>query len=92
MLFPVDKKACFYDCAIEKSMLIGGAKKACFLLEDRMKLRYCPCGSGEQREPQFDGYGIFLCYTCPRCHTRKMAMFRHDIMERYACDEPIEQE
>lgn len=54
--------------------------------------RRCPCGSGLDKDPQYDGYGIFLTYTCNECHARKMAGFRSDIRERYYADEPIEPE
>jgi hypothetical protein len=57
-----------------------------------MNLRSCTCGSGEFPESRYDGYGIFLCYTCSKCEKKKMAGFRPDIMERYKCDEPIEPE
>lgn len=50
----------------------------------------CHCGSGEFPSRQFDGHGIFLCYTCDKCHAKKMREFRTDIMERYSCDEPID--
>lgn len=46
----------------------------------------------EDREAQYDGYGIFLTYTCDRCHKAKMARYRSDIHERYECDEAIEPE
>ena len=49
------------------------------------------CRVGE-REAQYDGYGIFLCYTCPECYEEKMKQYRRDIHERYECDEPIEEE
>jgi hypothetical protein len=54
--------------------------------------RKCRCGSGREETPQYDGYGIFLCYTCPKCHARRMAGFRPDVMQRYDADEPIEEE
>ena len=57
-----------------------------------MTLRLCTCGSNEPREAQYDGYGIFLTYTCPRCYKEKMRGFRPDIHERYHADEPIEPE
>jgi len=56
------------------------------------RLQQCPCGSGEMPTAQHDGYGIFLCYTCPKCHEREMGGFRPDIFERYDTDEPIEAE
>jgi hypothetical protein len=52
--------------------------------------KFCPCGSGQQQEPQYDRYGIFLCYTCPKCRVRKMAAYRPDIATRYDCDEAVE--
>jgi hypothetical protein len=55
-----------------------------------MPYKVCPCGSGEPRQAQHDGYGIFLTYTCTKCEAEKMARFRPDIRERYQCDEPIE--
>ena len=52
----------------------------------------CPCGSGEYKEKQFDGYGIFLTYTCCKCEAEKMSRFRDDIHERYECDEAIDED
>ena len=54
--------------------------------------KLCLCGSGQFREPLYDGYGIFLCYVCPKCRAGKIAGYRPDIFERYVCDEPIEPE
>jgi hypothetical protein len=51
---------------------------------------YCPCGSGWDAEEQVDGYGIFLCYTCPKCEKEKLAKYRPDIFTRYDTDEQIE--
>src|SRR4029077_8445482 len=58
----------------------------------RYSYRPCNCGSGEIHEPQFDGHGIFLKYTCSKCEKEAMAGYRPDIHERYECDEPIEAE
>lgn len=57
-----------------------------------MAHKLCPCGSGEPREAQYDARGIFLTYTCPRCHKRKMAGFRAEVLTNpaYEADEPIE--
>jgi len=52
--------------------------------------QHCPCGSGEFPTAQVDGYGIFLCYTCPKCEREKLAEFRPDIRERYETDDTIE--
>jgi hypothetical protein len=42
------------------------------------------------KSAQYDGHGIFLTYTCPKCHRKKMASYRADILDRYETDEPIE--
>ena len=42
------------------------------------------------KSAQYDGYGIFLTYTCPKCHREKMQVFRADIRDRYDTDEMIE--
>jgi len=54
------------------------------------RLQECPCGSGEYPDMLHDGYGIFLCYACPKCKRKKLKGFRPDIMERYPTDEQIE--
>lgn len=51
----------------------------------------CDCGSKEPRYALYDGYNIFLTYVCVKCHARKIARYRSDIMERYECDEPIDE-
>jgi len=52
----------------------------------------CRCGSGEHPSALYDGYGIFLTYACDKCRKAKLAEFRPDIMERYECDEPLDDE
>jgi len=55
----------------------------------------CHCGSGEFKEPQFDAQGIFLCYTCDKCHQEKMSRFRPEILTGYTqedVDEPIDED
>jgi hypothetical protein len=54
-----------------------------------LKYHVCP---RDDRDAQYDGYGIFLTYTCGKCHKVKMAGYRSDIGSRYECDEPIEDE
>jgi hypothetical protein len=51
---------------------------------------WCPCGSGNYRESQYDGHGIFLTYTCTSCHAEKMQRFRADIFKAYDADEAID--
>jgi len=48
--------------------------------------------SRDERDAQYDGHGIFLCYTCPKCHKEKMKGYRSDIMERYEAEEAIEED
>ncbi len=50
----------------------------------------CNCGSGEYKYPEYDGYGIFLCYVCDECRDKKLKGYRKDIFERYETDEQIE--
>lgn len=51
---------------------------------------YCPCGSGEWAEDEYDGHGIYLCKCCDKCRAQKMRGYRSDIKEAYETDEPIE--
>jgi hypothetical protein len=65
--------------------------------EDDLEREYmadhaCPCGSGLEADNQYDGYGIYLCRTCEKCHEEKMGGYRADIHERYECDEPIDED
>jgi hypothetical protein len=55
---------------------------------------YCACRSGEYREAQYDARGIFLTYTCPKCHRAKMRGYRPDVLtdSNYWHDEPIDEE
>jgi hypothetical protein len=55
-------------------------------------MKTCFCGSGEQRRPIYDGYGIFLTNVCDKCERAKLKEFRQDIFTRYECDEQIEAE
>jgi hypothetical protein len=43
---------------------------------------------------QLDARGIELCFTCPDCHQRKMAVYRKDVLTdpAYWHDEPIDEE
>ena len=52
----------------------------------------CPCGSGKMRFPQLDARGIFLCFTCHDCHTKKMKTYRPNVLTdpNYWADEQIE--
>jgi hypothetical protein len=53
----------------------------------------CSCNSGEIREAQYDGRGIFLTFTCSKCHKEKMSRYHPEILEYYTqadVDEQIE--
>lgn len=41
---------------------------------------------------QYDGRGIELCRTCPKCHNSQMRRYRRDVLvsPTYWADEPIE--
>ena len=52
----------------------------------------CSCGSGIPRTAQYDGYGIFLTFTCTECYEQKISKFRKDIFTRYKTTEPIEED
>lgn len=55
----------------------------------------CSCGSGMFREAQYDGRGIFLCHTCPMCHSDQMARYNPVILKPYTqadVDEQIEED
>ena len=52
----------------------------------------CRCGSGEYPWARKDGHGIFLTYACSSCWAEQRKRYRPDIMERYECDEPIDEE
>lgn len=56
------------------------------------RLRECPCGSKEFPDAQHDARGIFLCYSCDRCHAEKMSHYRPDVLTDadYWHDEPLE--
>ncbi len=57
-----------------------------------MPYRLCTCGSGLPRTAQYDGHGIFMCFTCEKCEAERLSHFRPDIRTHYECDEPIEAE
>ena len=53
---------------------------------------HCPCGSGENPYPIYDGYGIYLSKVCSECEPKVVSKFRKDIFEAYECDEPIDED
>jgi hypothetical protein len=60
--------------------------------DEMTKIKLCNCGSGIERFMLKDGHGIFLTYACDKCKEEKLSHFRPDIMEKYKCDEPIDEE
>jgi hypothetical protein len=62
--------------------------------ESLVRLQTCPCGSGKYPEAQYDARGIFLCYTCDKCHKEKMRDYRPEVLTdpNYECSEPVEEE
>jgi len=52
----------------------------------------CPCGSGDVPHKLYDGHGIYLTFACYKCEKEKLSRYRSDIMERYDCDEPIDED
>lgn len=57
-------------------------------------VRPCPCGSGLSSAWQYDARGIELCRTCTKCHQKKMAGYRPEVLSNpnYEAGEPIEAE
>ena len=60
----------------------------------RHDARPCPCGSGLPSHWRFDARGIELCRTGSKCHQRRMAGYRPEVLtdSNYECDEPVEAE
>lgn len=56
------------------------------------RLQECHCGSGEFPSANYDARGIFLTYTCDKCHKAKMSQFRGEVLDdpNYECCEEIE--
>ena len=56
-----------------------------------IKNKLCLCGGFKPKEAQYDARGIFLCYTCEKCHDTVMTGYRPDVLTdpNYWHDEPI---
>lgn len=54
----------------------------------------CPCGSGRDSWWENDARGIPLCRVCPKCRTKKLAGYRHDVLTdpNYSADEAIDED
>ena len=59
-----------------------------------MRMRACPCGSGELSSWTYDARGIPLFRSCDKCHDAKAAKYRPDVLANpnYDADEPIEED
>jgi hypothetical protein len=58
-------------------------------------MNFCPCGSGEESEWEYDAQGIPLCRCCDVCRKERLAQYRPEILTGYTqadVDEPIEPE
>lgn len=44
------------------------------------RLQHCPCGSGKFPNANYDARGIFLCYSCAKCHREKMRGYRREVL------------
>jgi hypothetical protein len=44
------------------------------------RLQQCWCGSGLWPDANHDARGIFLCYSCDKCHTEKMSHYRPEVL------------
>jgi hypothetical protein len=54
----------------------------------------CSCGSGFEREAEYDARGIFLDYVCDKCRKQKLSKYRRDVLTdpNYWTDEPIDED
>ncbi len=59
-----------------------------------MKIRLCPCGSGQESWWENDARGIPLARVCTKCEAERLSKFRQEVRTnpRYEADEPIEPE
>ena len=57
-------------------------------------MRECFCGSGLERDAEYDARGIFLTYACDHCRDEKLSRYRADVLAdpAYIADEPIDPE
>ena len=60
--------------------------------EDDFDPKKCSCGSGEEKDAEYDARGIFLTYACSKCRAKTLAGYRSDALfdPSYWADEAIE--
>jgi len=58
------------------------------------RLQECWCGSKQWPDANYDARGIFLCYSCGKCHKEKMKGYRPEVLNdsQYECCEQIEED
>ena len=44
--------------------------------EDDFDPKKCLCGSGLEKDEEYDARGIFLTYACDKCREKKLAGYR----------------
>lgn len=77
--------------SLEDQSMLRAEMEARIAEEDDPNL--CRCGSGEEKYPLHDSYGIFVAYVCSRCEDKVRARYRPEIFAGpYEADEPIEPE
>ena len=52
----------------------------------------CSCGTGQEKEAEYDARGIFLTYACTECRAVKLGSYRSEVLfdPNYWADEAIE--
>ena len=48
--------------------------------EDDFDPKKCSCGSGEEKDAEYDARGIFLTYACSKCRAKTLAGYRSDAL------------
>lgn len=59
-----------------------------------MKVKACPCGSGEMSRDVYDARGVYLARVCGYCIEERMQCFRPEVLTdgSYEHDEPLDEE
>lgn len=60
--------------------------------EDDFDPKKCRCGSGLEKDAEYDARGIFLTYACDKCREQKLGRYRSEVLfdPNYWADEAIE--
>ena len=60
--------------------------------EDDFDPKKCMCGSGLEKDEEYDARGIFLTYACRQVPEQKLGGYRSDVLTdaNYWADEAIE--